>query len=327
MHKSSMLRMEWFIHTYVTNAYLTPPIRILDIGSLGIPNYRDLFTNIKIDYIGLNMVGGPNVDLVVENPYKWDELQNASFDIVVSGQVFEHIEFPWLTMQEISRVLKPNGFCCIIAPNGEGRHRAPTDCWRFYEDGMLALAKYACFEPLHVSVNCAPANATEEWFSPWKDCILVAKKPIKNYEFNYLPKVYDLDELNSNFLSFLEWRLLRDKCKIYIWGAGKFGKITVNYLEQKGISVQGFLDSNERLWQKNEGYAILSPDDILPKVKQNNMHIIISVAAAHDIFRKCLDIGLEPDKDFSVSDCLKSSTKAWLYYFGKDALKFSSLYV
>jgi len=315
MNKSSMLRMEWFIHTYIHTYIHTQPIRVLDVGSWRIDGhdcYKDLFRDIKTDYIGLDMSAGSNVDLVVENPYKWDMLENDSFDVVISGQAFEHIEFPWLTMQEISRVLKPNGLCCIIAPNGNCRHRAPTDCWRFYEDGMLALARYVGFEPLHVSVNSAPANAPEEWFSQWEDCILVAKKTNEMPEFSYLPKVYDLNELNSNFLSSLEYRLLRDKCKVYVWGAGKLGKDTANYLEQKGIHIQGYLDSNEKLWQQSEKYVVLSPNDILQKVKDNNMHIIISTAVL-DIFGKCLDAGLEPEKDFSVSACQSSSTKAWLY--------------
>ena len=296
MHKSSMLRMEWFIRTRIHT-----PVRVLDVGSFkfdGHRCYRPLFTDIKADYVGLDMADGPNVDLVVENPYKWDELQNDSFDVVISGQAFEHIEFPWLTMQEISRVLKPNGLCCVIAPNGGYRHRTPTDCLRFFEDGMLALAKYAGFEPLHVSVNSAPANAAEAWFNAtWKDCILVAKKSDKR-EFTYSPNIYNLYELSSGFLSFLEWRLAKSKRKIYVWGAGKRGKEIVNSMEHKGICVEGFLDSDAKLWQKSEKHAVLSPDEILPKVKDDNMYIIISTAV-QAISKKCLDAGLKPEKDFS----------------------------
>lgn len=43
-----------------------------------------------------------------------------------------------------------------------------ADCYRFYEDGMSALAKYVDFEVIHVSTN---ADA-----KPWCDTCLVAKK-------------------------------------------------------------------------------------------------------------------------------------------------------
>ena len=72
-------------------------------------------------------------------------------------------------MSEIDRVLRPGGFCCIIAPSGGPKHGATdTDCYRFYEDGMRALAKYVDFEVLHASTN---ADA-----KPWCDSCLVAKK-------------------------------------------------------------------------------------------------------------------------------------------------------
>ena len=72
-------------------------------------------------------------------------------------------------MAEIERVLRPGGLCCIIAPSGGPKHgAAENDCYRFYEDGMRALAKYVDFEILHVSTN--------DDAKPWCDSCLVAKK-------------------------------------------------------------------------------------------------------------------------------------------------------
>lgn len=39
------------------------------------------------------MVDGPNVDLVPKDIYYWEEITDESFDLVISGQVFEHIEY------------------------------------------------------------------------------------------------------------------------------------------------------------------------------------------------------------------------------------------
>lgn len=52
------------------------------------------------------MEEGPNVDVVLKNPYDWDAIESDSFDLVISGQAFEHIEFFWKTMEEMTRVLK-----------------------------------------------------------------------------------------------------------------------------------------------------------------------------------------------------------------------------
>ncbi len=59
---------------------------------------------------------GPNVDIVVSDIYNWIEIEDSSFDVVISGQAFEHMEFFWKAIKEIERILKPGGLCCIIAP-------------------------------------------------------------------------------------------------------------------------------------------------------------------------------------------------------------------
>jgi hypothetical protein len=82
-------------------------------------------------------------------------------------------------MSEMTRVLKKDGIICIIAPNGFGEHRHPVDCWRFFSDGMIALAKYVNLNILHAHTNCAPSIQDKEgWYQ--QDCadtMLVATKP------------------------------------------------------------------------------------------------------------------------------------------------------
>src|SRR5512139_25316 len=114
MHKSSMLRMKWFIESHVSKM-AEHSIRVLDVGSYDVNgSYRELFEGRNCDYIGLDMEPGPNVDIVLPNPYDWSSIESDSFDVVVSGQAFEHIEFFWKTMEEMTRVLKAGGLLCII---------------------------------------------------------------------------------------------------------------------------------------------------------------------------------------------------------------------
>ncbi len=190
MHESSMKRMEWFIQTYLDGTTFR---NILDVGSYNVNGcYKSLFQHEKFKYVGLDMEAGPNVDIVPDSTYQWNEIKDDQFDVVISGQALEHIEFFWVTMAEIVRVTKKGGLICIIAPNGFGEHRYPVDCWRFFTDGMVALARYNQLEVHHSHTNSAPTIKEAEWFSSdCADSMLVARKPyggeakplnLKNYK-------------------------------------------------------------------------------------------------------------------------------------------------
>ena len=178
MHLSSTLRMQWFVKTYADKLDVSP-LRVLDVGSYDVNgSYRSLFSNSRHEYCGLDVEPGPNVDMVLKNPYDWSEIKTESYDVVISGQAFEHVEFFWVTMSEMARVLKKDGLLCIIAPNGFCEHRYPVDCYRFFTDGMIALARYVSLETLHAHTNSAPSLSDVDWYSAEDaDSMLVARKP------------------------------------------------------------------------------------------------------------------------------------------------------
>lgn len=140
MHKNSLEQMRLFRDKYIKSV----PLSVLDVGSYDMNgSYKPLFTN--HNYTGLDICTGPNVDLAVSDPYHWP-IEDAAFDMVISGQALEHIEQPWRTLQEIARVLKPGGICCLIAPAIWPEHKAPLDCYRYYPDGLRALTASAGIE-------------------------------------------------------------------------------------------------------------------------------------------------------------------------------------
>jgi SAM-dependent methyltransferase len=114
------------------------------------------------------------VDLVVGHPYDWKEIDDQSFDVVVSGQALEHIEYIWLTILEIARVTRANGLVVLIAPSRGQVHRYPTDCWRFYPDGLPALSRYAGLEVLesHLQQSYAYPGRIQ-----WGTAVLIARRP------------------------------------------------------------------------------------------------------------------------------------------------------
>ena len=176
MHKTSYEKMNWFKDTYLDTSIA---LSILDIGSLDTTgddfNYKSIFNVPNWNYAGLDFINGENVDILVYDIYNILEINDNSYDVIISGQLFEHLEFFWITMSEIERILKPGGICCIIAPSGGPKHGVSEhDCYRFYEDGMAALARCVDFEILHVSTNYSDEA------KPWCDSCLVAKKPNAN---------------------------------------------------------------------------------------------------------------------------------------------------
>lgn len=171
MHKNSHSKMEWFKNTFLSTSR---KLDILDVGSLdfkGNYNYSDIFDEENWTYTGLDFQEGNNVDILVTDIYNWLEIEDNTYDVIISGQLFEHLEFFWLTMSEIERVLKPGGYVCIITPSAGPKHGGNIpNCYRFHEDGLKAMAKYIDLKVLDVSVDERKEAA------PWNDACLVAYK-------------------------------------------------------------------------------------------------------------------------------------------------------
>lgn len=177
MHKSSFEKMRVFTEEYLGHLK-DEKLRILDLGSQDVNgSYRPLFNNKNWEYIGADMAEGANVDMVLPDAYDWKGIKPGYFDVVISGQVFEHVEFYWVTMLEIVRVLKDNGLCCIIAPSGGPEHKYPADCWRFYPDGFRALARFSRLEVLDAYTQWEPSGL-DDGSDIWKDTVLIARKPV-----------------------------------------------------------------------------------------------------------------------------------------------------
>ncbi len=144
MHASSLENMQRCYQEFLGTSSLLhkPLVRVLDIGGANINgSYSDIFSDEKFQYVAVDLAEGEGVDLVLDNPYQLP-FQDAEFDVVISGQVFEHAEFFWKLFEEIVRVMSLNGFIFLIVPSSGPIHRYPVDCYRFYPDAMQALANY-----------------------------------------------------------------------------------------------------------------------------------------------------------------------------------------
>ena len=181
MHQSSYDKMASFCRDYL-GARKGVPLTIVDLGSCDYNgSYRALFDLPPWRYLGVDLQPGPNVDLVLRDPYFWRELKSGSVDVLVSGQTFEHTEFFWETILEIARVLKPEGLCCLIAPASGPEHRYPLDCWRIFADGFRALARHARLEVLYARTQWEELAEYDSESNKWHESILIAQKPIESW--------------------------------------------------------------------------------------------------------------------------------------------------
>jgi SAM-dependent methyltransferase len=211
-----MLRMEYFVKNHIPAPEGGGQVRVLDVGSYDVNgNYRRLFDGERFSYTGLDVSEGPNVDIVPKSVYRWAEIESGSFDVVISGQAMEHIEFFWVTAAEMARVLRPGGLMCLIMPRGFPLHRYPVDCYRFDADGMVAIARFCNLTPLHASTDMRPEGAPRKGWHKYRleDSMLIASKPegwsgtVDAGSYEYRPA--DMTALTVGFVpGAVSWRRL-----------------------------------------------------------------------------------------------------------------------
>ena len=179
MHLSSLQNMQKFVEEFLSNSY-DQPIKILDLGSTEMGAcYRPIFEKKNWHYIGADLSPGPNVSLILNTPYSWHEIPSGSIDVLISGQVLEHVEYFWITMLEIARVLRPGGIACLIAPSSGPEHRYPVDCWRFYNDGMVSLGRFARLDRLKTYTSWDDMG--DPGSDLWHDSVGVYRKPNRSW--------------------------------------------------------------------------------------------------------------------------------------------------
>jgi len=139
MHATAMKNGKRFFEVYVKK--MASPV-VIEIGARNVNGSLRGVLPEHARYIGVDLAAAPNVDVVLEDPYKLP-FEDGSIDVVVSSSCFEHAEFFWESFLEIQRVLKPAGLFYMNVPSNGEFHRYPVDCWRFYPDSGLALARWA----------------------------------------------------------------------------------------------------------------------------------------------------------------------------------------
>jgi len=130
------------------SSYIGSGARVLEIGPDTIPSaYRSHSGAEVACWDTLDFARSEPLTYVTEDGYSFP-IETESYDVVISGQVIEHIPRPWRWLPEVARVTKRGGIVVTIAPVTWPYHEAPVDCWRVYPEGLRALYEEAGLDVL-----------------------------------------------------------------------------------------------------------------------------------------------------------------------------------
>ncbi len=145
MHENSRLLFEKH-----ARKYFSTESRVLEIGPDGFPSaYRTAVEHegrVKV-WDTLDLYRDSRLTFVADSEYRFP-IESETYDVVLSGQVIEHVRKTWVWIKGVARVCKTSGTVITINPVSWPYHEAPIDCWRAFPEGMKALYEEAELEVL-----------------------------------------------------------------------------------------------------------------------------------------------------------------------------------
>ncbi len=114
---------------------------VLDCGAGWEPNYYEpLFPKRKYIKQDIQDYDPPCIDIICDI-CDMREVEDDSIGLVLLMESLEHIAFPQKAMDEIFRILKPDGLLILTTVMAMGIHECPKDYWRFCPGGIELLLR------------------------------------------------------------------------------------------------------------------------------------------------------------------------------------------
>jgi SAM-dependent methyltransferase len=137
--------MRQSIKDFVAIAAASLPIHepIYEFGSLQVPgqegfaDLRPLFPG--REYVGSDMRAGLGVDRLLD--LHGIDLPAESVGTVLCFDTLEHVEYPHRALEEIHRILRPDGIAVISSVMNFPIHDYPQDYWRFTPEAFRSILK------------------------------------------------------------------------------------------------------------------------------------------------------------------------------------------
>lgn len=107
------------------------------VGQEGFADLRPVFP--AKEYIGADMREGPGVDKILDLHHI--DLPSGCAGAILCLDTLEHVEYPHRALEEIHRVLEPDGVAVISSVMDFPIHDYPHDYWRFTPEAFRSLLK------------------------------------------------------------------------------------------------------------------------------------------------------------------------------------------
>ncbi len=137
--------MRDYIKEYVKICAETLPIvePVYEFGSLQVPG-QEGFADLRPifpgkEYVGCDMQEGPGVDKVLD--LHEIELPSGAAGTVLLMDTLEHVEYVRRAVEEVHRILRPDGILVASSVMKFPIHDYPHDYWRFTPEAFKSLLK------------------------------------------------------------------------------------------------------------------------------------------------------------------------------------------
>ena len=83
------------------------------------------------------------------------------FDIILSDQVWEHLDYPWRATRNVYNMLREGGWFYVCVPFYLKYHGAPHDCTRWTARGLHFLLEDCGFDSARITTGIVQMRATQ----------------------------------------------------------------------------------------------------------------------------------------------------------------------
>ncbi|MET0065215.1 MAG: methyltransferase domain-containing protein [Candidatus Thiodiazotropha sp.] len=156
--------------TFFQEAARLPSPRVLELGAKRSRKNRSTLHKAWVphagEYLGTEFQPGEDVDIVADLHTLSARTGESRFDIVISCSTLEHVQNPWIAVEEISRILSLGGLIAVQTHHAFPLHAYPQDFWRFTTEALSSLfCPQAGFEVLGTSYDFK--SHLFSWRRPW----------------------------------------------------------------------------------------------------------------------------------------------------------------